>query len=384
MSRSARPHRPTILLAAVLVLFGVALPVSVPAQKTDTLVLNMRATDEYPRNSEGAFLPLLDGRIVFAYTQFYGGSADHSTARIVTIESSDNGRSWTTEPKTLVENFGGENIMSVSLLRLADGRIALFYLVKNSSQDCRPHVQFSSDEMNHWTKPKPVIESPGYFVLNNDRVIQLSGGRLVLPVAYHRPVVRNGQKTMDYRAIARWFLSDDNGATWYEADTSGALSGETATGLQEPGVVELVDGSVFCWARTDLGAQYGCRSTDGGKTWSVPDPTSLISPVSPASIKRIPGTTSLFALYNDHSGRFPFAEKKRNPLVAAISRDNGETWPVATVIEPDPNGLFCYTAIHFTQDAVLLSYYAGSNSITDRGDQRIRRISLRAIAAAVR
>ncbi len=384
MNRFISLRSPALFSAVLLVTLCAVFPVSIAGQEKDTLVLNMRATAEHPRNSEGAFITLRDGRIVFAYTQFYGGSADHSKARIVTIESRDDGRNWTTAPKVLVENFGGENVMSVSLLRLADGRIALFYLVKNGIHDCRPHVQFSSDEMTRWTKPKMVIESPGYFVLNNDRVIQLAVGRLVLPVAYHRPIVRNGRKDIDYRAIALWYISDDGGETWSEANTWRTLNETTATGLQEPGVVELADSTLFCWSRTDLGSQYGCRSRDGGTIWTGPFPTSLISPVSPASIKRIPGTDNLLAVYNDHSGRFPFTEKKRNPLVAAVSRDGGATWPKAVVIEPDTEGLFCYTAIHFTGEAVLLSYYAGSSSITDHGEQRIRRINLRPLVSTLR
>ena len=39
---------------------------------------------------------------------------------------------------TLVENDGGCNVMEVNFLRLADGRIALFYRQKNTeSTDCR-------------------------------------------------------------------------------------------------------------------------------------------------------------------------------------------------------------------------------------------------------
>ena len=35
-----------------------------------------------PRNSEGAFLRLKDGRILFVYTHFTGGGGDHSAAHL--------------------------------------------------------------------------------------------------------------------------------------------------------------------------------------------------------------------------------------------------------------------------------------------------------------
>ena len=86
----------------------------------------------------------------------------------------------------MVANEGGQNVMSVSLLRLQDGRIALFYLRKNSPADCRPYLRISADETQTWSEPQRCIEDEvGYYVLNNDRAVQLARGRIVLPVALH-------------------------------------------------------------------------------------------------------------------------------------------------------------------------------------------------------
>ena len=80
-----------------------------------------------PRNSEGSFLPLKDGRILFAYSRYYGNSkSDHATADIAARYSSDQGRTWTTNDTILVKNEGGMNVMSAGLLRLQSGEIALF------------------------------------------------------------------------------------------------------------------------------------------------------------------------------------------------------------------------------------------------------------------
>ena len=344
------------------------------------LVHRIDPTSGYPRNSEGAFVTLKDGTILFAYSQFYGGSGDHSQARIAAITSKDNGMTWSGEPITIVENIGGFNVMSVSFLRLQSGKIALFYLIKNNLHDLKPVVQLSADEGVSWTEPVIIIDAVGYFVMNNDRVIQLQNGRLIAPVAFHRPIYRDGEQSADWRGIAIWYLSDDEGLTWHESDLWWALPvPERNTGIQEPGVVELSDGSIFSWARTNAGVQYGFRSFDQGTTFSAPEPTSLVSPVSPASIKRIPGQSGLLGIYNDHSGRFPFAEKRRNPLVAAVSEDGGVTWPVAKTIESNLDGHYCYTAIHFVGDAVLLAYCAGFYSNPDMGPLkplRIRRMSL--------
>jgi len=343
------------------------------------IVLRIDPSEEFPRNSEGAFVTLDDGTVMYAYTQFYGGASDHSQGRIVSITSSDDGLTWS-EPEVLVENRGDYNVMSVSFLRLRSGKIALFYLVKNGLHDCKPYIQLSSDEGATWSEPVLMVEPVGYFVMNNDRVIQIESGRLVAPVAFHRPIYRDGEESADWRGIAIWFLSDDEGKTWYESKLWWAMpEPEPNTGFQEPGVVELDNGSVFSWARTNTGVQYGFLSMDGGTTFSAPYRTSLVSPVSPASIKRIPGTTDLLAVYNDHSGRFPFTPKRRTPLVVAVSHDGGVTWPVAKVIEDDPDGHFCYTAIHFVGEHVLLGYCAGSltnKAMYGLNPHRIRRISI--------
>jgi len=370
----------------LLFVVGLAIFLSAPrpafSAEENAVVLNFEPNKEYPRNSEGSFARLNSGRIIFYYTQFYGGAADESPARIAGIHSDDSGRTWSA-PQPVVENVGGNNVMSVSLLRLASGKLALFYLVKNSWIDCRPYLRLSTDEGATWSEPKLVGNAPGYFVVNNDRLVQLSTGRLIVPVAFHRSrgTDPHSSKSFDSRAIAMWFYSDDEGQTWQESATWWAIPVRSGSGLQEPGLVELADGKLFSWARTDHGLQYGFTSTDAGKSWTAPAPTELRSPNSPASIKRLPNSANLLAIFNDHSGRYPFTKGKRTPLVAAISSDGGQTWPQVKPIEEDPDGWYCYTAIHFTDDAVLLAYCAGDSKVGGLNRLRIRRISFATLFA---
>jgi Neuraminidase (sialidase) len=344
----------------------------------NTVAFNLEPSRGNPRNSEGSFVTLKSGRILFFYSCFYGGAGDESPARIVSLYSEDAGRSWSREPRVVIENQAGANVMSVSLLRLHSGAIALFYLVKNNLLDCRPVMRLSTDEAETWSEPRSVGAAPGYFVLNNDRVIQLKEGRLVVPVGFHRARASDPKnyRSLDMRAIALWYLSDDEGKNWREGDTWWALPARTATGLQEPGVVELADGRLFSWMRTDQGTQFGSYSTDDGRSWLLPAATALSSPTSPASIKRLPGSADLLAIYNDHSGRFAHSKDKRSPLVAAISSDGGKTWPRRALLESNPDGCYCYTAMHFIDDAVLLAYCAGDSKVGGLNRLRIRRLTL--------
>jgi len=270
--------------------------------------------------------------------------------------------------------------MSVSFLRLASGKIARFHAVKRTKWlDCHALMAVSADEGVTWSPPKLVNDAPGYFVLNNDRVIQTTSGRLIVPLGYHRTrSAADVQFSWDSRAITLWYYSDDEGATWQESAQWWAIPAASNSGLQEPGVVQVPDGTIYSWARTDLGVQYQFISRDNGLSFSAPERTTLSSPTSPASIKRLPHTNTLLVVYNDHSGKVPAPTKpeRRAPLAVAFSTDNAKTWSPSQLIEDDLSGWYCYTAIHFTDDAVLLAYVAGNDEIGHLSRLRIRRLPL--------
>ena len=339
--------------------------------------LDFDPTPEHPRSSEGSYVTLRSGRILFDFSQFSEGQHDHSPSAIAEIFSDDQGRTWS-KPKVVVPTAPFQNVMSVSLLRLASGKIARFYAAKkNKWLDCHILLSLSSDEGATWSAPKLIMDAPGYFVLNNDRVIQTKSGRLIVPLGFHRSAgAADDRSSWDSRAIAIWYYSDDEGATWKESSNWWAIPVVSTSGLQEPGVVELADGSIYSWFRTDQGSQYESLSKDNGVTWSAPRPTELKSPVSPASIKRVPGTETLIVVFNDHSGKVPAPTKadQRAPQAIAFSTDEAKTWGPSQVIEADLTGWYCYTAIHFTDDAVLLSYVAGNAEIGRLSRLRLRRI----------
>lgn len=328
-----------------------------------THLLTLAPKEGNPRNSEGDFIQVNGGRWLFIYTHFTSGSGDHARAHLASRESIDGGKTWSEKDEIVVRPEGGFNVMSVSLLRLNTRQIALFYLRKNSLDDCRPIMRISNDEARTWGAPVECItDHVGYYVLNNSRVIQLSSRRLVMPTALHR--YENGRLQPGAIVV---YLSDDSGGTWRRSSTVLENDAEgSRINYMEPGVVEVSTNRILMLIRTKLGCQYVSESSDRGESWQTPHPSELLSPESPAALARIPSTGDIVVIWNDHAGQLESFRRRqppvRTPLAAAISRDGGRTWGQSKLIEMEPGHGYCYTALRFSGDGILLGYCAHASS----------------------
>ena len=339
-----------------------------------------------PRNSEGTFLQLADGEILFVYSRFRGDSGDdHAFADLSMMRSRDGGRSWGED--TIILTFEGEdgvNMMSPALLMMQNGDVGLFYLVRLTYSRTQIFLRRSSDGGRTWGERVVCTPQEDFFVMNNDRVVRLVSGRIIVPVASHRA----GEGYMDGRSVSVFFYSDDDGITWnwFVDKCSLPYSSYCYSGLQEPGVLELAPGIVWGWARTDLGRQFEMFSVDGGERWSACQPSRFTSPNSPLSMKRDSDGT-IYAVWNpipNYEGRFASWDAVtggRFPMVIAASRDNGKTFSSPKAFEWDESRGYCYCAMCFTEEALLLAYCAGDG--TDGScltRTRIRRIEREQLA----
>ncbi|HUF60580.1 MAG TPA: sialidase family protein [Verrucomicrobiales bacterium] len=324
------------------------------------------ASQEHPRYSEGSVARFPDGRLLHAVTEFSEAAEDDAPARLVLRESMDGGRTWG-ELRVLVPNEGGRNVMSVSLLALQSPEqsgLGLFYLIKNGPSDLRVRMRLSEDGGASFGEAIDLCRRPGYHVMNNDRVLQLSGGRVLCPVAWTSDV------ETENRFEAFCLYSDDGGRGWEEGSGSVVLPGR---GAMEPGLIERRDGSVVMYVRTQLGEIYGSLSTDGGETWDEPRAWGVPSPESPATVRRIPQTGDWLMLWNplvregeDHGG-------PRRPLAAAVSPDEGRTWKPWRVLEDEEGKSYAYTSLTFDRGSALLTYGIGDES-TGRISSRFRAV----------
>jgi len=276
--------------------------------------------------------------------------------------SRDHGRTWSKEGAFKLEwkVSGMISDGGISFLRLADGRLALLahrHLPDNKGGGL-PVISFSSDEGGTWT-PAQVIgrefaPDDAWYVMN-DRLVQLRSGRLLVPVAH---AVSRSRYEGD-RDEASCFFSDNGGASWHGSHPVPLPDG--ARGMPEPCVAELRDGRVLMLARSGTGFLLAAHSADGGATWSAPVNTTLVSPCSSLTLKRLPDGRLI--VFYDHArpyeagGFFP-----RCPLVYAVSADEGGTWSAPTVVDDEgwnggrPDRDLIYPSVCFLDEGMLVVY----------------------------
>jgi len=296
-----------------------------------------------PRNSEAAITALGDGSLLLGWTEFYAGSgADHGPARLVGRISADGGRTWG-DKYTLVENDGGCNVMEVNFMRLRSGALAVFYCQKNSEDaDCRVMMRTSVDEGRTFGPSRQLSPDGRYTGLTNGRCIRLKSGRIVLEAW------EGGDSYC--------CLSDDDGETWRDSTRVRPAGGD----CYEPACIELRDGRVLMLMRTGLGSQFRSISTDGGETWSAPEPTALTCTASPVAISRIPTTGDLLAIWNNDAA----SAQSRTPLTAAVSHDEGKTWEHLRNLEDRPGDRWAYPAVTWVGDRALVTYFNYSGGLS--------------------
>ncbi|MBQ9783793.1 MAG: exo-alpha-sialidase [Clostridia bacterium] len=354
-------------------------------------VLFLHTKEGNPRNGEGTFARLKDGRILHLYTEYYGTEwQDDAIAHLCACYSSDEGETWT-EPTVLIEKEPSyENIMSPGLVRLKNGELGLTYLVKEKVKGtaitCMPVFRSSADEGASWTEPVKCCVVPGYYCAINDGAIVEPDGRILIPMGLHGPYydpAAAGHRQPRYSGKVVIACSYDNGKTWGMIPHVFYSPFADTSGLAEPGVYAHEDGELWMWCRSAYGHQYQSFSKDGGMTWSPVTPNLFFtSPDSPMRIKRVGDyTVAVFnplpynCLRTDHSVR---GNTKRTPLACAVSRDDGHSLhakgvtaasgalvpmnPCVRLLEDDYSDSYCYPSMIEVEGGFLVAYYHSDGS----------------------
>ncbi len=360
------------------------------------IVKEFPPSDENPRSSEGDFIKLKDGRIAFAYSRFRAGFSDGSTCDLAVSFSSDNGETWSKERVFLTpDQCNGFNLMSVSLLPMNDGSIGVFYLKKYIGMQCKLFFRKTVD-FETFSQETCCFDYPGYYTVNNQRLIRRKNGSIVIVAGYTDTSNIKMTEAFSHHQYEGFpwpagrvavFVSDDDGISWnrtavIDPPWKEMCKGSDA-GLQEPGVIELDNGSLYLYFRNNTGRQLQSISNDGGYTWTPIEPSRFTSPPSPMNTLRLSNGNILIG-YNPiphffgrpigFNGNWTGA---RSPYVLEIADGNMERIKNPRAIESDERSGFCYCALHELDDAILLGYCAGGEH--DKGGC-LTRLRIRKIA----
>jgi len=285
--------------------------------------------------TDGALIAVCDARIEEP------GDAPNNIDLVVK-RSVDGGRTWSATER--IAQFPGTEAACdpCMLVDRETGTIWVFYdyAVPHDSlprnRRIMTHVIASDDHGRTWSKPKdltPEINRPEwYYVAAAPGMgIQTRDGKLVAPVY---------TKRRDEPSKSHVLWSEDHGETWI-------LGGGAGTDTGECQVVELDDDRLLINMRRPKGA--GCRSVacsdDGGHSWSeaVDDP-ALIEPACQASFIRLTSTRD-----GDDKSRLLFSNpahaSQRLNMTVRLSYDEGKTWPVAKLVNPERSMYSCLTVL---------------------------------------
>jgi sialidase-1 len=216
-------------------------------------------------------------------------------------------------------------------------------------------VIFSNDEGETWSEPQSICRKDGCYYVHNDRILQLSDGRIIIPANFvPEESYGNGIETSDNHGC---FYSDDNGKTWKESNWISAQN--EGDHLAESIAVELPDGRVKAFMRSTSGYMRQSISKDRGETWEPEYATALRMPCSPFTVKKDPHTGHYFAVWiNSFPAPFPAPTclYPRSPLSLAVSQDNTESWKFLFDIECNPYHAYGYPALHIAKDHLIMTY----------------------------
>jgi formylglycine-generating enzyme required for sulfatase activity/predicted neuraminidase len=220
-----------------------------------------------------------------------------------------------------------------------DGERTLFFFAKGLSGDA---MRTSTDSGATWSKGH--VFQPEAEIGNMP--IRTREGFLVLPLDGNKPG-------------ASLNISRDGGQTWTftpgpgKPDFRAGGNGTRAPGIHNA-IVQLADGRIMALGRFDLPAEqekFNFRipmsfSSDLGKTWSYEaSPFPAIGSVQRAVLMRLHEGPLLFCSFTDEQRYWPkrkgMSFKAANGteftgygLFAAVSFDEGKTWPVQKLITP--------------------------------------------------
>jgi len=276
---------------------------------------------------------------------------DSEDGYFVAATSDDDGRTWSA-PRLVIHPTPAPNglkrrVLVGNIWTDPLGRLWLFFDQSLGYFDGRggswASICENPDSDNPvWSEPKRIWNGA---TLN--KPVVLSNGEWLLPISlWTRDWIRSAIKVtprterfpgfsemfhnLDNMRMAHWFVSSDQGKTW-SLRGSAAADGRR---FDEHTLVELKDGRLWMLMRTVDGLDES-YSSDFGKTWSKPKPSSIQHVTKGARVffRRLASGGILLV----KNGQIDEHLENRTDLTAFISYDEGKTWGKGLLLDDRAN-----------------------------------------------
>lgn len=310
-----------------------------------------------------------------------GKGGDWDPINIVMRRSADGGKTW--EPMQVVVEDGDlpcDNAMPIT--DYITGDVHLLYQIDYA----KCFYTKSTDDGLTWSEPVDITAAIDEFTAIYPWVVQAPGpghgiqmmnGRLVVPFWLSNGGGKEfGPKHRGHRpSIVVSVYSDDHGKTWHAGEVA-VPDNDVSVIPNETSVIQLVDGRVMFNSRNES-MNYRrliTYSEDGATDWSEPYfHDAFFEPICFGAMVR----HSMQPLHSKNRILFSNPDSRHDPWVAQrqstprsarnrhrtnltvrMSYDEGHTWPVSKVIDPEISG---YSDMAVTPDGMIHLLYEGGS-----------------------
>lgn len=285
-------------------------------QQEDTRVISAMLPSPCPQNHAANILPLPDGTLMcvwFGGTQ--EGVADISVWGSRLVAGSD---SWSEAVK--LSDDASRSEQNPVLFLAPDNVLWLMWTAQISGNQDTAIVRYrqSTDFGISWGDIATLLDKPGTFI--RQPITVLENGNWLLPVFYCR--TKPGEKWVGNDDISAVKISSDQGKTWRDVEVPESL------GCVHMNITALHNGILVALFRSRWADNiYYSQSTDGGESWSVPEPTTLPNNNSSIQVTTL-ADGNLALVFNDMSAAG--ALERRASLYDEIDDGDGRKEPEVT------------------------------------------------------